>query len=219
MSRYALPLGIIGFIVIVFALVFWGGGSSTPQYTDGDATEPAMSDEWVRGNPAAAVKLVEYSDFQCPACKTYSTVLHELADEFGGSVAFVYRHYPLYQIHPNADMAARAAEAAGVQGKFWQMHDLLFERQSSWSSLLNPTKAFIAYATELGLDATAFTADMESEATSKLVADDYQRGARMSVSGTPTFVLNGVKIPRNPGSIEEFRSLLIGAGATPRVEQ
>ena len=212
MKRYALPLGILGFIVVVFALLAFSG-KATPQYTGGDATEPAREQEWVKGNVSAAVALIEYSDFQCPACRSYSSMLKQLESEFGTKVAFIYRHYPLYQIHPNADLAARAAEAAGKQGKFWEMHDMLFDKQSAWSPLLNPIGQFKEYAVSLGLDGEVFTKDIQSEEVSKAVADDYQRGDKIGVMGTPTFVLGGAKIPRNPDSIDAFRALLSAATA------
>lgn len=209
MSRYGLPLGIIGFIVLIFVLIFLGGDGPKTNYAEGDSSEPPISAEWVKGNQAATVKLVEYSDFQCPACAKYYQLIKQLEGEFGDRVAFVYRHYPLYQIHPNADIAARAAEAAGIQGRFWQMHDLLFDRQGSWSALLNPKSTFEEYAAEIGLDVAKFTIDLESESLRKEVASDYQRGARINVKGTPTFVINGVKQAQNPGSLEEFRTLLM----------
>jgi protein-disulfide isomerase len=210
MKRYALPLGILGFIVLVFVLVSFSG-TAAPQYTGGDATEPPIAQEWVRGNAASSVTLVEYSDFQCPACRAYTGMLAQLEAEFGTKVAFIYRNYPLYQIHPNADLAARAAEAAGKQGKFWEMHDMLFDKQDEWSPLLNPSNQFKAYAVELGLSGEQFMADIASDEVKKLIADDYQRGNKIGVTGTPTFVLGGVKIPRNPDSVDAFRALLTAA--------
>lgn len=208
MKRYALPLGILGVIVVLLALVFISG-SKAPDYTGGNATEPPLSEEWVRGDTNAAVKLVEYSDFQCPACAAYQPLLKELLARYAtSSLAFVYRHYPLTQIHANADLAARAAEAAGKQGKFWEMHDILFERQLQWDKLLDPEDRFSEYASELGLNAEQFKNDMASDEVRRLVADDYQRGQRIGVAGTPTFVLNGQKFGQNPGSLAEFEAIL-----------
>ncbi len=206
MKRYALPISILVVIIILIGLTFLGG-SSAPDYTSGIATEPELSQEWVRGNPNAAVKLIEYSDFQCPACRSYYGLVKQLETEYGDRVAFVYRHYPLYQIHANADYAARVSEAAGVQGKFWEMHDQLFESQGDWDKLLDPGKTFAKYATELGLDADKLMSDSESTEVRQEVANDYQRGQRIGVAGTPTFIVGGAKIS-NPGSLEEFQAVL-----------
>lgn len=208
MKRYALPLSILAVIVILLVLVFVGG-PSTPDYDSGDGSEPPISQEWVRGDRNAAIKLVEYSDFQCPACTAYYPLIKQLEEKYATSgIAFIFRQYPLIQIHANADFAARVSEAAGKQGKFWEMHDMLFEKHDEWADLLNPEKKFIGYATELGLNEAQFKADMASDDVKKQVADDYQRGNRSGVQGTPTFVLNGQRLPKNPGSLEEFEALL-----------
>ncbi len=206
MKRYALPLAILAGIIILIVLMFVGG-SNAPNYGSGEAAEQPISAEWVRGNPSSTVQLIEYSDFQCPACNAYYPILKQVEAQFSDRVAFIYRHYPLYQIHPNADLAARAAEAAGVQGKFWQMHDELFDHHEAWVDLLDPTSAFVGYATEIGLNADQFKADLDSAEVKKLVADDYARGQNIGVEGTPTFVLNGVKI-KNPTSVEELAAAL-----------
>ena len=211
MKRYALPLSILAVIIILIVLMFaHGGGSSSVDYSDGTPTDQPISAEWVRGNASSTVQLVEYSDFQCPACQGYYPLIKQLETEYGAKVAFIYRNYPLYMIHPNADIAARAAEAAGLQGKFWEMHDKLFENHDSWATLLNPEKTFEKYAADLGLKGDQFKIDMASAAVHKAVADDYQRGQRagVGVQGTPTFVLNGLTLPKNPSSVEGFRALL-----------
>jgi protein-disulfide isomerase len=210
MKRYALPLSLVGFIALVFVLVAFSGKATSP-YANGGAKEVVVANEWVRGNASSTVTLVEYSDFQCPACRAYAGMIKQLEGEFGGKIAFIYRNFPLYQIHPNADLAARAAESAGRQGKFWEMHDVLFDRQDVWAKLLNPTGKFVEYATELGLNAEQFKKDIENEEIAKSIADDYQSGTKIGVTGTPTFVFNGVKIPRNPDSIDAFRAILSAA--------
>jgi len=209
MKRYALPLGILGVILILIILVvFSSNDSGGPNYTGGNTQEPAISDEWVRGNKDSSVVLIEYSDFQCPACKLYEGLLFQVQEQYGDRVAFIYRHFPLTQIHANADLAARASEAAGLQDKFWEMQDLLFTGQDQWSKLINANSVFKGYAQELGLDLTKFQKDITSEAVRQQVVDDYARGLKVGVAGTPTFILNGVKLPRNPGSYEEFAALL-----------
>jgi protein-disulfide isomerase len=214
MKRYALPLIIVGVIVVLIALMFVGG-SSSPNYAGGDATEQPISQEWVRGNASSTVKLIEYTDFQCPACTAYYPMLKQLETKYATSVAFIVREYPLYTIHANADIAARAAEAAGKKGKFWEMHDKLFENHDAWAELLNPESVLVGYATELGLNLDEFKKDIASSEVKKLVADDYQRGQKDNISGTPTFILNGVRL-QNPNSIEGFEAILQTALATTK---
>lgn len=191
-------LGIVFFIVLLAKL---GSATTTP----GTLSGPIGADEHIKGNPEAQVTLVEYSDFQCPACASYYPMVKQLADEYKDQIRIVYRHYPLRSIHPNADLAGRAAEAAADQGKFWEMHDMLFNTQRNWSSLGNPKDHFIGLATSLELDVNAFTAALESDDTQARVNEDVRTGNSAGVSGTPTFFLNGQKIT-NPQSYEQLKS-------------
>ncbi len=110
--------------------------------------------DWSKGNLESPVVLLEYSDFQCPACKARGPIIENLLGEFGDHIRFVYRHMPLSSIHNNAQLAAQATEAAGVQGKFWEMHDHLFETQSEWSGLSKSklTESQVLAAGELGIN-------------------------------------------------------------------
>lgn len=208
MKRYALPLIILVVTAGLLALIVFGGGGA-PDYTTGTPTAQPISAEWVKGNAASAVVVTEYSDFQCPACKAWQPLIARVIADYGDRVAFAYRHFPLYRIHPNADAAARAAEAAGAQGKFWEMHDVLFEKQSEWDKRPNPWGAFESYAQQLGLDVERFKVDASSPAAQQAVADDYARGMSQRVQGTPSFFLNGA--PLAPQSYEEFAAALDAA--------
>jgi protein-disulfide isomerase len=141
-----------------------------------------------------SVTLVEFSDFQCPACLSVQEPLKQILAKYEGKVQFIYRHFPLSSIHKNAQMAAQASEAAYQQGKFWEMHDLLFAKQAEWASLENPKESFGAYATLLGLDLPKFLSDMESQATKDAVNTDILATARYRLTGTPTFFINGTKV-------------------------
>jgi formate-nitrite transporter family protein len=163
--------------------------------------------DWVRGNTESPVALVEYGDFQCPACGQYHPLVKGLEAEFGERVAFVYRHFPLTRAHPNATAASRAAEAAGLQGKFWEMHDILFERQTEWSPKPNPDATFAAYAEELGLDNEQFKTDYNKNELEDKIDAHFQSGIASGVNATPTFFLNGEKLDA-PHSFEEFRNML-----------
>jgi protein-disulfide isomerase len=172
------------------------------------AVSAITENDWVKGNRDASVALIEYSDFQCPACASYFPIVTQLVQNFGDDIAFVYRHFPLRQ-HANAEIAGQAAEAAGKQGKFFEMHDLIFENQSFWEnqSKSKAQDTFEIYASQLGLDINKFNIDRESEATVEKVKNDFQSGVRAGVNATPTFFLNGEKL-NNPRSLKEFSTLI-----------
>ena len=157
------------------------------------------ADEHIKGSPSSAVTLIEYSDFQCPACQAYEAVVDEIVTKYSDRITFVYRHFPLVTIHPNAEMAARASEAAANQGKFWEMHDLLFDRQDDWSALGDPTTLFVAYAELLALDKDQFISDLSSSDVRDRVRADMNEGNAAGINATPTFYLNGepVTFPRD----------------------
>lgn len=218
---------IVSWIIILGAIGFavWGMVklASLPKI-DRSAPDTTVYDlkigptDWVKGNRDARVVLVEYSDFQCPACGFYYPLLKQLTEEFGDRVAVVYRHFPLKQIHKNAVLAAQAAEAAGLRGKFWEMHNLLFENQSIWSKALNPKSTFTEYAKRIGLNEGKFESDLESRDTKNKVDMDYIFGAGLGINSTPTFFLNGRKLI-NPRSYEEFKQIIEKAVAENSVTQ
>ncbi len=142
----------------------------------------------LRGSDDAAVTLVEYSDFECPNCGQAEPVVRELLNEFGHDLRYVFRHLPLADVHPRAQLAAEAAEAADDQGAFWEMHDLLFERQDA----LQP-KDLVAYAEQLGLDVDRFTEHLRRHEHAGRIASDVDDADLSGVSGTPTFFVNGLR--------------------------
>lgn len=160
-----------------------------------------------KGEATAPHTLVEYSDFQCPACKAYEPMIQQLVKENPDKVRLVYRHYPLRSIHPNAQAGAEAAEAANKQGKFWEMHDMLFNTQTDWSSLRDPRGKFEEYARSLGLNVEQFKTDSKSNEVRDKIDADYLSGTQSGVQGTPTFFLDG-KMITSPQSYEEFKALV-----------
>jgi protein-disulfide isomerase len=158
---------------------------------------------------AASVQFIEYSDFQCPACEAYFPVVTQVLASTTVPVTFVYRHFPLPQ-HPNAKPAAYAAEAASIQGKFWEMHDLLFENHTQWTELSDPTPVFEGYAQRLGLNMAKFKADSASDAVHALIENDLTEDNKLGLFQTPTFFVNG-KMIQNPQSYAEFNSVLQAA--------
>lgn len=192
------PWVIIGIItVVLFGGAIWF--SSTASENNNEGVEIISH---IKGNPEAEVKLVEYSDFQCPACAAFYPVAKQIVEDYPDQISFEYKHFPLSNIHPNAQMAAVAAEAAGQQGKFFEFHDLLFENQSEWSPSLVPNALFLEYAEELELDIEQFSRQMKSSMLLDKVRSEFREGNELSVSGTPTFFLNGERMTF--GTYQEF---------------
>lgn len=197
----------------VWGLVQFGGGSSD----DSGAAlliKSISASDWFAGNRDSKVVIVEYGDYQCPACAAYHPFTKKLTEEFSSNIAFVYRHFPLRNIHRYANLAAQAAEAAGKQGKFWEMDDLLYANQESWKDSNDAEKIFISYAESLRLDPNQFQTDLKSEVIKAKIEADFQSGLKANVRGTPTFFINGKSI-KNPLSYDEFKRIIIEAGAAP----
>lgn len=189
-----------GIIALVALLVisFFVSQSGDPIDETAFATlEVNALEPHVKGNADSEIRLIEYSDFQCPACKAAAPSLQALVDQYGDQFGFEYRHFPLRSIHPNAQEAAQAAEAAGIQGKFWEMHDLLFERQDQWSQSFNPERFFREYAIELGLNEDRFRFDLKSNEVKDLVNSQFDQASELNIPGTPGFVFNGEIIDVN----------------------
>jgi protein-disulfide isomerase len=149
---------------------------------------PVGSGDHIQGNAQAPVTLVEYGDFECPFCGSADPVLKELQRRMGDELRFVFRNFPLAQVHPHALAAAEAAEAAGAQGQFWQMHDLLYEHQTALE-----LSHLRAYAKRLKLDEARFAQDLEAHTFRARVEDDFRGGVRSGVNGTPTLFVNGAR--------------------------
>ncbi len=195
------------FLIGAYKLTNTGSPSSY-----GDITTVKANDH-VKWSPDKKNVLVEYSDFQCPACKAY----HDILKPFEASsspdfkitqkVAFIYRFFPLYQVHQNAYAASYAAEAAGKQRKFFELGDLLFDTQDQWKNLGNPSDFFVKLAEQLKLDTEKFKSDMNASDVKKRVDDDLASGNNAGVNSTPTFFLNGKKLD-TIRSFDEFKKLL-----------
>jgi len=183
------PWVIIGIIVVVlFGGAIWYSGMAAEKNNEGVVVEAN-----VKGNSEAVTTLVKYSDFQCPACATFYPVVAELLEENGDKLRFEYKHFPL-PVHTSAQPAALAAEAAGQQGKFYEMHDMIFENQAEWSRAAVPNAFFIQYAEEIGLDIDAFRRHQNSSILRDKVRSNFEEGRELGVTGTPTFFLNGERM-------------------------
>jgi protein-disulfide isomerase len=149
---------------------------------------PISGRDHVLGSPTAPATLLEYGDYQCPFCGAAHPSVKQVLQRLGEDVLFAFRHFPLTQIHPYAQQAAEAAEAAAAQGRFWEMHDMLFTHQDR---LTLPD--LVEYAETLGLDVEQFTSDLETGAHAGRVREDFLSGVRSGVNGTPTFFVNGIR--------------------------
>lgn len=148
------------------------------------------------GSESKKILLIEYGDYQCPSCGDAYPNVKSLMEEYGEHVTLVFRNFPLTAIHPNARAAAAVAEAAGLQGKFWEMHDKLYENRNDWNSLdaSKRTTVFNSYAQSLGLNMDSFNTDVAGKATSQKISFDMALGKSVDVAATPTFFLNGKKL-------------------------
>jgi len=149
-------------------------------------TVPVGPRDHTSGAENAPLTLVEYGDFQCPHCRNAFPIVKKVQQQLGARLRFVFRNFPLTQIHPEAEHAAEAAEAAGAQGAFWQMHDRLFERQFALDD-----DSLVEYAQELGLNADRLRGELDAGTYRAKVRDDFMSGVKSGVNGTPTFFING----------------------------
>lgn len=201
-------------IIIAVIIIALGGAYLYAERAAEQANEGVTIETHVKGNPDAEVVLVEYSDFQCPACAQFYPYIKNILDEHGENIRFEYRHFPLINIHPHAVPAARAAEAAGQQGKFFEMHDKLFENQPEWSKSAAPTVFFERYANELGLDMALFKRHMNASIITEAINDSFDDARERGFTGTPSFLLNGE--PMEFATFDEFEQMIVeAAGGAP----
>jgi protein-disulfide isomerase len=200
-KRFLLVLAII---VLGLGGVFW----LTRDKANAPSSGNAQATNHLRSHGNSGVVLLEYGDLQCPACGAYYPIIKQLETKYASKVTFQFRHFPLVQLHPNAFAAARAAEAAGLQGKFFEMHDKLYENQQSWSGSSNPNIFFEDYATQLGLKLDQFRKDSASSLVNDIINADIKAGQAAGADATPTFVLDGKKLDQNPPDYTSFAKLL-----------
>ncbi|HEX8182864.1 MAG TPA: thioredoxin domain-containing protein [Candidatus Saccharimonadales bacterium] len=222
-------LGLLVVIALVLTGIFFISNNKTAEAPSGP--KGGLTDH-IQGTASANVKLVEYGDFQCPACGRYHIPVKEVVEKYGSLISFQFRNFPLFSIHPNAIAGARAAEAADLQGKYWEMHDKLYEENyaqqiaqsqgknySTWLDASNPQSNFDNYASGLGLDLTKFRQDYKSKTTNDRVQADLREATRLGVDSTPTFYLNGKKISTPSPTLEAFSKVIdaeiVKKGGTP----
>lgn len=184
----------------IFGGIIWISKSNNTSNFTGDASHiinAAPIGDHVLGVKTEKVTLIEYGDFQCPGCGRMYQPVHELTEKYSDKITFIFRHMPLTNIHPNALAAATAAEAAGLQGKYYEMHGILYQTQDSWktASVSQRTEIFQNYASQLGLDVNKYKADLSSKDITDKINRDIQTGkSQFKVDSTPTFILDGKKV-------------------------
>lgn len=207
--------------IIIGALVVFGIIGAAVMFGKDDTATTGTTSNYVYGKADAKVTLVEFGDFECPACGFFFPVVQEVKEKYKDQIAFQFRHFPLVQIHRNALASHRAAEAAGKQGKFYEMHDLLYQNQESWNGPSGSDSAgvtteqaisyFEQYAERLQLDMDKYRADVNDSSTIATINADTAEGkSKYSISGTPTFILNGkiIEDTSTIDTVEEFSALI-----------
>jgi protein-disulfide isomerase len=208
-NRFFISLLVV-MAVIIGAFAFTKNNSNK---TGGNNTQPTA-----HTLGSGQTVLIEYGDYQCPACYQYEPLVKQIREKYKDKITFQFRNFPITSSHPNAFAAARAAEAAAKQGKFWEMHDMLYEHAHQqtaqgitpieWATASNPNTFFENYAKQLGLNVEQFKTDFASEEINDLVNADLAEAQKVPVTATPTFVLDGKKVEQSIGTFEDFSKLI-----------
>lgn len=191
------------------------GNNTTAKNSANAASTPNMANAPIGaqppnmlGSPNAAVTVEEFADFQCPTCAQVHGIMKNVQAAYGSRIKFIYRNYPLIQIHKNAYEAAVAAESAGLQGKFWDMQNMIFSNQQAWSNASDARTIFEGYAEKLGLELEKYKADVNGLVAKNRVDADIQRGRALNVNSTPTIYINGKGVPFEQMNIDALKQLI-----------
>lgn len=228
-NNSGLPLIIIG-IVLLVAIIggWWLYKSSNSKPTTGNVNRPAngttqspqtnntpivsnvlgAQPPHFKGAQNSSVVVEEFADYQCPTCAAMHPVMNEINAMYGSRIKFIYRNFPLTQIHKNGYDAAVAGEAAGLQGKFWEMQNLLFQNQRNWANADDARSIFEGYAQTLGLDVERFKSDMAGMAAKQRVDLDLGRGKSLNINSTPTIFVNGVSVPYPQMTVDGIKQII-----------
>ena len=224
--KRSLPFVIIGAVLVAAVAVAWylkqasvtpppapapapTSSSSPGSKTPAQAAAPGAEPSHARGDATAPVTLEEFGDFQCPPCGALHPMLKQLESEFGPRrLRVIFRHFPLVPNHAHALNAARAAEAAGLQGRFWEMHDMIYENQDSWKDVVDARPIFEGYAKKIGLNVEMYKRDIGSQVVEHRIFLDGKRGHALGVKGTPTVFLNGRDVPFESLPADKLRVLI-----------
>ncbi len=204
MSKKSWIIFIVVVLGLLVSLVVWSKNNSTdinvddinPYEEQVASVENGNIGDHVSGKLDSKVTLIEYADYQCPACGSIDPTIKEITNEYKDKIKFIYRNFPITSIHPNAKAAAGAAEAAGLQGKYWEMSSKLYENQSVWSNASGQQRAdlFEGYANSLDLDIDKFSSDLSLNEISQKISFDQTLAKESGVDATPTFFINKTKV-------------------------
>ncbi len=205
-------VAIFSVLIIAITILFISKNQSLTEAVSKEQIKEVLaikSDDWVKGSENAPITIVEYLDFECEACRVYYPMVKQLKDEYKDQVRFVVRYFPLPN-HKNSMTSAQAVEAAGKQGKFWEMHDILYDNQKTWGEkqVVTPS-VFEEYAKQIGLDMGKFKNDVSSSEVRDRINRDKTSANSLGIQGTPTFFINGERIP-NPKGYEDFKNIIDG---------
>jgi len=216
-SKSGMPLLIIFCALVALFAAACGGDpnkkanngvtTKTPGQTVDVNAPPGAAPPNMLGSPTATVTLEEFADFQCPSCGDKHPVMKQIQSVYGSRIKFIFRNFPL-QMHDKAYDAAVASEAAGIQGKFWDMHNQLYTNQKTWSSDPNYKQLFADYAQKIGLDVDKFKDDMAGLQTKNRVSEDLSRGKALNINSTPTLFINGKSVPYPEMTLDSLRQLI-----------
>lgn len=213
--KRVLPFALI--VVVLLAALFGGwmflrssrqNGNENRATPDPSAEVKGAEPPHVRGNPNAPVTLEEFGDFQCPTCGTYHAEVKKIEAEYGDRLRVIFRELPLVTIHEHALMAAQAAEAAGIQGKFFEMHDKLYETQTEWTPKKDLVPVFVDYAKQIGLNTDQFQKDLNGEIVAARIFQDGKRAHSFGLKGTPSFFVNGQEARGEQWKPEGLRQMI-----------
>lgn len=208
-KKFGIWAGIFGIIIVaIFGLAMLvNSPSNTKSSSNLVVPAPTKDEKFTKGDPKSKVVVTEYGDFQCPACAASQPIVKQLLNEFGDKIYFVYRFFPLTNVHQNAKISAQAGFAAFKQGKYWEMHEMLYDTQTDWAQMPNPQDTFVQYATNLKMDVNKFKTDMNSNEASKFVDDSLNKAIESGLNSTPSFFLNNQKIA-SPNTYDDFKTLI-----------
>src|SRR5713226_6485254 len=211
--KRSLPLLIIAAVLVAAVVLTWVLlRSSRPDQSNTNSSSsgpPGADPPHIRGNPKATVTLEEFGDFECPVCGTYSVEVKKIEAEFGDRLRVIFREYPLYPTpHKHALIAAQAAEAAGLQDRFWEMHDKIYEDQKAWSEANDVMPLFIDYARQIGIDTDRFARELNGEAVAVRLTQDGIRAHAHGVTSTPAFFVNGKEAKDESWKPEGLREMI-----------
>lgn len=181
-------------VLLVIAAILGGILVVNHNKTNPSSSNTKPTSHIVGDGSKSDVTLVEYGDYQCTACQSFYPAVKQVTSQYSGQIFFQFREFPLTSIHPNAFASARAAEAAGLQNKYFEMHDLLYENHDAWAEVNDPLPAFQSYAKQLGLNLAKFNQDFASTKVNDLINADMAAGNGLGIDSTPTFYLDGSKL-------------------------